>query len=197
MRNYLKTAILIFLIAVALLLMMVHFKGSQSVWLMVLAMAVLFSIQLLVYKLNKQMRDAMLTAEIDDNMRNVKRALNLALTTFIIGSILVFPRLFGAQYFNLLMASWLVMIFCKVYFLSPKSLVVNAGKSIRVPLLWKIEWKLLRGFKLDESNGMIFFPQSLGGQKVKISKTDDLERLVESLQRMGIKKIEDSNGALA
>jgi len=197
MRNYLKTAILIFLIAVALLLMMVHFKGSQSVWLMVLAMAVLFSIQLLVYKLNKQMRDAMLTAEIDDNMRNVKRALNLALTTFIIGSILVFPRLFGVQYFNLLMASWLVMIFCKVYFLSPKSLVVNAGKSIRVPLLWKIEWKLLRGFKLDESNDMIFFLQSFGGQKVKISKTDDLERLVESLQRMGIKKIEDSNGALA
>jgi len=197
MRNYLKTAILIFLIAVALLWLMAHFKGSQSVWLMVLAMAVLFSMQLLVYKLNKQMRDAMLMAEIDDNMRNVKRMLSQALTVVIIGGILAFPRLFGAQYFNLLMASWLVIIFCKVYFLTPKSLVVNEGKSIRVPLLWKIEWKLLRGFKLDESNGMIFFLQSFGGQKAKISKTDDLERLVNGLQRMGIKKIEDSNGAQA
>jgi len=197
MRNYLKTAILIFLIAVALLMLVVLFKDSQGVWLPILAAVLLFSIQLLVYKLNKQMRDAMLTAEIDDNMRNVKRMLSQALTVVIIGSILVFPGYFGVQYFNLLMASWLAIVFCKVYFLSPKSLVVNAGKSIRVPLLWKIEWKLLRGFKLDESNGMIFFPQSLGGQKVKISKTDDLERLVESLQRMGIKKIEDSNGALA
>ncbi|PGH40451.1 MAG: hypothetical protein CRN43_02890 [Candidatus Nephrothrix sp. EaCA] len=185
------------MIAVALLMLVVLFKDSQGVWLPILATVLLFSIQLLVYKLNKQMRDAMLTAEIDDNMRNVKRMLSQALTVVIIGSILVFPGYFGVQYFNLLMVSWLVMIFCKVYFLSPKSLVVNAGKSIRVPLLWKIEWKLLRGFKLDESNGMIFFPQSLGGQKVKISKTDDLERLVESLQRMGIKKIEDSNGALA
>src|SRR6218665_56832 len=196
MRNYLKTAILIFLIAVALLMLVVLFKDSQGVWLPILATVLLFSIQLLVYKLNKQMRDAMLTAEIDDNMRNVKRMLSQALTVVIIGSILVFPGYFGVQYFNLLMASWLAIVFCKVYFLSPKSLVVNAGKSIRVPLLWKIEWKLLRGFKLDESNGMIFF-QSLGGQKVKISKMDDLERLVESLQCMGIKKIEDSNGALA
>src|SRR6218665_1884439 len=80
MRNYLKTAILIFLIAVALLMLVVLFKDSQGVWLPILAAVLLFSIQLLVYKLNKQMRDAMLTAEIDDNMRNVKRMLSQALT---------------------------------------------------------------------------------------------------------------------
>lgn len=166
-----------------------YFTDSKSLLIPVAVIAAIFLMELFINNVTKPAPDKMVIVEIDERARGVKKILNLLLTIAFFAGILAYPKLFKIQDFNLFMAFWFVVLLCKVFFLSPKTVVVDFGKFIRIPLGWRIEWKSLLGFKLDESNNVIFFQSSAGDKKVKISKTNDLGMLVESLHRMGVKQM--------